>query len=292
MRICYLILADQKPHQLARLIARLDQVDSAFVVHLDARRDLATFADRIAPTRGPLRFVDRREEAQPGGFATAQATINALELAVADAPSDYYVLLSELDYPIRTDQQLRDELAAGAIHADVRPIETTRPEMLGRLEYRYVPTRKEGGLTDRLLNEMVLGGLPKRNVTKGLGGRHAYIGSPWWALPDEEARAILAFFGQEKRLMQLFRTSRHPEEMLFQTAIAALPRGRPIRPPLTFVHTARAATQGRAAALLFSDDLSLLQTSGGFFAREFDTDRDPKVLDLIDSSLLDDPYEV
>ena len=291
MRICYLILADQKPQQLARLVARLDQADSGFVIHLDARRELAAFADQLAPTQGELRFLDHREEWQPGGFATTQATINALELAVAEVPSDYYVLLSELDYPIRTDQQLRDELAAGAIHADIRPIETTRPEMLERLEYRYVPTRKENGLADRLLNEMILGGLGKRDVAKALGGRPAYIGSPWWALPDEEARAVLAFFQREKRLVQLFRTSRHSEEMLFQTAIAALPRGRPIRPPLTFVHTARAAAQGRAATLLFADDLSLLETSGGFFAREFDSDRDPKVLDLIDSTLLRDPYE-
>lgn len=292
MRICYLILADVKPQQLARLIARLDQADSAFVVHVDARRDLTGFSDRVEPTRGELHFVDRRELVRPGGFATTQATINALELAVAEAPSDYYVLLSELDYPIRTDQQLRDELAANAIHADVRPIQSTRPEMLERLEYRYVATRKENGLASRLLNELILSGLPKRDVATALGGRPAYIGSPWWALPGDEARAVLAFFDREKRLMQLFRTSRHPEEMLFQTAIAALPRGRQIRPPLTFVHTARAAAQGRADALLDSNDLTLLENSGRYFARVFDADRDPKVLDLIDSTLLGDPYEV
>lgn len=287
MRICYLILADHKPQQLARLIARLDGPDVVFVVHVDAGRDLATFAKAIEPTRGRLHFLERREADRPGGFATTQATLNALDHAARSEPSDYYILLSEADYPIRTDRELRDELDSGAIYAEVRAIDATRPDELQRLEYPYRPTGREGGLADRLVNELILGGLSKRDVGKALGGRQAYFGSPWWALPDEAARAVLDFCRRETRLVDFFRATRHPEEMFFQTVIAALPRGRQVRPPLTFVHTARAEAEGTRSVVLGSADLPVIEDSGRFFAHEFDLERDASVLDLIDQRLLE-----
>ncbi len=289
MRICYLILAEERPEQLARLVARLDGPEAAFVVHLEAKRDLAAVQRSIPPTSGELRFLDHREVVRPGSYAAVAAALGALEFAMAEVPSGYYVLLTDLDYPIRTDQQLRDELTSGAIYADVRPVDA-QPEVQDRLDFRYRPTRTEHGLADRLVNELVLGALGRRDVARALGGRSPFVGSPWWALPAAAAEAVLAFVAQEDEFVRFFRQTRHPEELMVPTVIAALPRERVIRPSLTFVHSARAAAEG-GRTTLHSGDLELLRTSGRCFAHGFDAAREPEVLDLVDRTLLADLYD-
>ena len=165
---------------------------------------------------------------------------------------------------------------------------------LGEVTWRMAPSkipcssRTSKSAAARFLNSVVLRSLPKRNVAKGLGGRQPYGGSQWWALPDDVARGVLDFCDRETRFVRFFSRSRIPDEMFFQTVVGALPGGRELRPPLTFADwsQARREATGSRPAILGSDDLALLQSCDGYFARKFDASVDAAVFDLIDAELL------
>jgi hypothetical protein len=105
-------------------------------------------------------------------------------------------------------------------------------------------------------------------------------------VPDAVAVQVLEFCCAHPGFVRFFSRSRYPDEMFFQTVVAALPTPRELRPPLTFADWSRPESRGKSPATLTTADIPLLRSSGGFFARKFDLARDPATLDAIDSELL------
>jgi hypothetical protein len=287
MRIAYLVLAHHKPAQFARLAQRLDHEDSAVVAHIDIKSDQGQFERALADAGATVRFTPDRQNVRWGDFASVRAELACLRLAVEQTQADYYILLSGVDYPIRTPEELTRELASGATYTEswaMPDVEHNKP--MSRLDYFFYPTKNRNSTPAKFFNSFLLRKLPKRNVAKGLGGRQPYGGSQWLAMPADVARSVLDFCTTESDFVRFFSRSRNPDEMFFQTIFGALPNVRELRPPLTFADWTRPEAGGSAPATLKASDVPLLRDCGRFFARKFDLDVDSTVFDAIDAELL------
>src|SRR3954452_12365027 len=256
MRIAYLVLAHHKPRQFARLVERLSHEDASVVVHIDIKSELPEFQRALDSLGTTATFVSERQNVRWGDFASVRAELACLRRAVQDAEADYYILLSGVDYPIRTPEIWRQEFSSGATYMDSWPIPNAdHNKPMSRLEHFYFPTKNRSSIPAKFLNSFLLRKLPKRNVAEGLGGHQPYGGSQWWALPGDVARGVLEFCDRETEFVRFFSRSRNPDEMFFQTVVQALPGSREIRPPLTFADWTRPEAGGSAPATLRSSDL-------------------------------------
>jgi hypothetical protein len=254
---------------------------------VDGKADERPFRGAVERAADGVAFLPARRPLRWGGFGIVEATLAALDHATRFARGEHYVLLSGADYPIKPRPALVDALSEGAVHMDVWPIpRSDRDPRSKRLErYYFAPSRRDSRRY-AALNAVVAMALPKRDVSRGLGGRRPYGGSQWWALSHDWAVRVLDVVTAEPDLVRFFRRSRIPDEMFFQTIVQGLPGGdRTIRPSLTYVDWTRREWRGSPATLT-SADVPALASTDACFARKFDLDLDPGVFTEIDRLLL------
>ncbi|WP_432520358.1 beta-1,6-N-acetylglucosaminyltransferase [Kineococcus sp. SYSU DK006] len=284
MRVTYLVLAHHKPQQLASLLHLLLAEGDRAVVHVDAAADEAPFR-RAAADLGPsVAFTGTRHRVRWGGFGMVAATLSALRQAVRSLPADHYVLLSGADLPIKPIAALHRELAAGQVRMNCWPMpDERRGKPMSRLERWYVAPRHRDSRVAARLNRL-LERLPRRDVAAALGPARPHAGSQWWTMPHGCAEQVLDFVDRSPRFVRFFHHVRVPDEMFFQTVVKALPTDWDVRPNLTFT---RWSSPGRLSPdTLTSADVAALSRTEAFFARKFDLDADPRVLEEVRTRLL------
>ena len=75
----YLILAHKNPEQLCRMVKTLDDGNSKFFIHLDAKKSIEPFATLLQGKN--IVFIPKRERCVWGGFSIVVATIYLMEAA-------------------------------------------------------------------------------------------------------------------------------------------------------------------------------------------------------------------
>lgn len=289
METTYLVLAHSHPDQLARMLDRLLRGSGCrAVVHVDLTADQRSFTTVITDAR--VRFVDRRHNIRWGDFGSVRATLAALELAVRRFPADCYVLVSGADYPIRPAEHLRAELTSGAIYmSSHRMPDLAHGKPLSRLQHFSVGAKRRSNRPVMWLNR-VLRHLPPRDVANGLEGYAPYGGSQWWAMPHDVAVRVLRFAQEHPRLVGFFSRSLNPDEMFFQTVVAAVAPDVEVRDELTWADWSRPVPPGSPATLVDGEfDRVRAASERYWIARKFDWERSQRVLAEIDEQLLSPP---
>ena len=100
----YLILAHRNPEQLCQMIKALDDGNSKFFIHLDAKTSIEPFAAQLQG--GHIVFIPRRERCVWGGFSIVIATIYLMEAAAQANSKGFFILMSGQDYPIKPIAEL------------------------------------------------------------------------------------------------------------------------------------------------------------------------------------------
>ena len=178
-------------------------------------------------------------------------------------PATTTVLLSGVDYPIRPAHELLAELESGATYMNSWQMPSPeRGKPMDRLEYFWWAPKKRDNPLAHLINHKLFPRLPKRNVTRGLGGRQPFGGSQWWALPASVAVAVLDFADRETRFGRFFAHSHIRDEMFFQTIVAALHEPVELRRGLTFADWSRPEGGGGSPAILGSNNLAMCAAAG------------------------------
>ena len=116
MKLLFLILAHERPQQVAQLCEALVAAaeDAVALVHYDARAPEADFAALREAVAGHrcIRLVERRVACRWGAFGLVEAPLNALAQAEAEGlDPDYAILLSGACLPCRPVAQLERYLA-------------------------------------------------------------------------------------------------------------------------------------------------------------------------------------
>ena len=244
MKIAYLLLAHAKPVQLGQLVSSLASEASFFFIHIDRKSDLCEFANATAPVER-VTYLRDRIDVKWGGFSMVEATLCLMRLASSRERHDYYILLSESDYPIRSNQALSDKLSVGDYqYIDYSPLPYLEHDIfISRLEYFGIPFKNPRSRIRAIITHNLLTKLPKRNYEKALGGVRPYGGSQWWALTHDCVTFILDYAKSHRRFVNFFKRSITPDEIFFHTIISASPFTRKIKPSLVYVRWNRRRTR-------------------------------------------------
>lgn len=221
-KIAYLVIAYMDPEQLKRLTERLVK-DSDVYIHINSSVDIRPFQEHLAAVKGEGRAAFSRERFRIvwGGYSILKATFSMLEQAFAYKEYDRVVLLTGLDYPIKSNREIQQFFQE---HADVEFVhgDTVTGEMY---EHLYYYDCRDSRVLHKLfeLSKNILkkcGIREKKDYVMHQGQRYRLYGiTPKWALSGKGARYLLDFYHQNKRFNQYFQLMHAPDDFYVATVL-------------------------------------------------------------------------
>ncbi|MDZ8189625.1 MAG: beta-1,6-N-acetylglucosaminyltransferase [Nostoc sp. ChiSLP02] len=230
-----------------------------------------------------------------GGFTLIEATIKSLQLMyeTPDAP-DWFVLLSGADYPIKSANQILDDLGSNPYHAYIQYEQITydiykqdlKPNMLWlKNSYqRYCTKSFSLNYSKKYFGQLNIEiCLEHPLLTKAFlpfSKKFAcFSGSQWFCANCKAAEYIIDFHNQKNAVTLYYEKLKYTDESYFQTILANAPH-------LTLKNDRRRyidwSTGGPHPKVLLMEDLPNLLASSAHFARKFDIDIDSNILDELD----------
>jgi glycosyltransferase involved in cell wall biosynthesis len=271
VKLAYLIVAHHQPEHSSRLIRALNQEDSYFFIHIDAKADLHSF-QTVVPQFDNVTFVPNRVLVEWGGFSVVQAVLNLIQAAVTSGhPFSYYTLLSGSDYPIKHKQAIGNRFRNSKcqyMRIDRRL--TTDPE---DTHARFVKNLPQG---------------------RYFGDMTPYQGSMYWSLTDDCIRFTLDFINSNPGYLDIHHHMPIPDEVFFHTLVKHSSFAEVITHDFSVgcypdhTHHANhfidwAGLRKRDYLVLDERDFDDLLASDALFARKFDRLKSSKLLDLLDT---------
>jgi len=216
LKLVYLILAHKDPEHLARLITRLTTSNSSFVVHIDKKSDISKFR-QLTPKN--VVFTEKRVPVYYD-YSIIEATLIMLKQALSLSVSfDYFIRLAGVDYPIQPTGYIEKffEINNGKEFIELLPRYEGDIEFpLRRIERFYF--RENSSRYEKFFYKI----LSRTNLSKDRltefykFGLKQYWGNALWALSQRACEYVLDFSRKNKRVLNYFKHTHAPEEMLFQ----------------------------------------------------------------------------
>lgn len=221
IKIAYLVIAYMDPEQLRRLAVRLTKSADVYV-HINASVEIAPFEQALQNVEGAA-FSRERYKVVWGGYSILQAAFSMMEQAMEQKKYDRYVLLTGLDYPIKSDEQIQSFFQEYAhtefVHADVVNGEMPHHDHL------YYHTARDHRTLNKLLQmwEKLLrsmGRHGKADYVMHEGRKYPIYGtSPKWALSGECAAYLLDFYKKNKKFNRYFQFMHAPDDFYVATVL-------------------------------------------------------------------------
>ena len=224
IKIAYLVIAYMDPEQLRRLAVRLTK-SSDMYVHINENVDITPFEHALADVHGKGKAVFSRERYKVvwAGYSILKATFSMMEQAMQEKPYDRYVLLTGLDYPIKSDAEIQKFFQENAhtefVHADV-----VNGEM-PHFDHLYYHTARDQRMLNKFLqmHEKLLRAIGRKGkpdyVMHG-GKKYPIYGvSPKWALSGECAGFLLDFYKKNKKFNRYFQFMHAPDDFYVATVL-------------------------------------------------------------------------
>ncbi len=300
----YLILAHKNPQQLARMIKTLDDGNSKFFIHLDAKTPIEPFTTQLEDEH--IVFIPERECCVWGDFSIVLATIHLMEAAAKAQNKGFFILMSGQDYPIKPIGELDAFLEENAQcdFIDYLPLEQKwKPKMVkDKLAHYHILHSETRGDSNcyapfsrsslfqkgRTLWHLLKGRLSLENFKKlrQLPRREApfaqqYAGSQFWAFSENTFYDVLTYIQKHREELELYyQYTSSPDEVYFHSILLNLKEeGRKIilKNQLTYVNYFR-----KNNVFLTEDFEKLTSAEEQFFARKFDMEIDAIILDRLD----------
>jgi len=216
MKICYLILAHNNFKHLDRLINALNDPDSRFYIHIDKKADR-----QYTPTSENVEIIPQCIDINWGGFSMVEATLALMEYAVYNnLEADYYILISGVDYPVRSKEFLYNLLKEGKEYIDIAPVPVPYKPAERYLHYYFNFKRRNAKLYHPLILTEIL--LKKMKVNRKAPFK-VYAGTQWFALTQNCVNYIIKTAQGDKRYINFFKHTLVPDEAFFQTIIGNSP---------------------------------------------------------------------
>lgn len=233
MKIAFLNLCHTDPDIVARTAAKLTENENFdMYVHVDDKSDIKLFKSALSDIKG-VYFTQERVKVYWGGFNAIRATIALLRQAIA-APRkyDYFVILQNLDYPIKSNEYIENFFGKHNGKQFIRgcPIAETKDWHYSR-KYKIYNSRdddfylKKHGkcrLYMRYAN-MLIKSL-KTILGNGIicdGGKdyRLYYGAAQWAVTRELAQYLVGFYDSHQGFNKYMQHVQFPDEEYFHTIV-------------------------------------------------------------------------
>jgi hypothetical protein len=244
LKHAYLLLAHHQPALLARLVDRLLDRDAHAFLHIDRSAPLAPFRRAIAALGNPwvgtnLHLVRRRHRVFWFGYSTVEATVTLISEAARFTGFSHYTLLSGVDYPIKSRDEIRRHLGGTDTDFIAYWRLADRPSWLPKIEHYWLtdyvsirdlrkPSPRDVWRIDRAAAYYFWSAFSKyrkRFPRRRFPFRDLvpYGGSQWWTLTGRSIRYILDFLGSRPDFVRFYRYTQCPDEMVFQTILLNSP---------------------------------------------------------------------
>jgi Core-2/I-Branching enzyme len=295
MHIAYIIIAYKNFQQVERLIKRLSDPQSHFIVAVDSKAPKAEYEafrqkmDGCSRVRFTLRHPIRW-----GHFSLTYANIIGIrELLKLRIPFDYVFSLSGQDYPLVASEEIRRvlDVAEGRSFLEHYPFEQWIDGAKGRLYSWnfFLPGRRVIQLpkatpASSWILRILYGTLAPFVRSRGPlpGGLHPFGGSMHWTLSREAAEYVDRYVEEHPEYVRRFQFTLISDEIFTQTILANSPlRDKLINDDQRY--TRWPGSHCPSPVVLTMPDLPLLMKSGKLFGRKFDVTLDSHILDAIDA---------
>jgi hypothetical protein len=294
MHIAYIVLSHILPEQTLRLVLRLNTDESSFFIHVDKKSDDRQFHWLAAELRTlPNVHFLSRHKCYWGNFGHVRASLKGIEAIFEQRrPFDYAILLTGMDYPIKSNAQIRTLLTdlndKSFLSNFPLPTERWRNGGMDRLESWHLHVANFDIIIPanprydyRMASQRVILG-PSLSIKRRVnGGLVPYGGSSYWSLSRECVEYIRGFLRRNPAYVRFFEYVNIPDEIFFQTILMNSPlRDRLVNQSSTYINWTRPRVP------LGRGDLETLMNCPHLFARKFDVRKDAEILDLLDERLL------
>ena len=277
-RIGFVLLTHNKPHQILRLVTRLNTMfdKPPIVCHHDFGK--CSLPDGFLP--GNTEFVQPHVKTEWGKFSLVEAMLRALEQMYrrADAP-DWCVTLSGSCYPTKSAEQILANLNAGGcdIHIDGLDLNpNVLPTRMHKIYHsRYCVKNLEIPSLDKRLRPRTRRFTVPQAITRLLlpyhDGLRPFAGSQWFTVSRRAARHIIAFQNTPDglALTRYYQKILFSDESFFQTIVCNAPNLKVSSDNWLYLDWSEKEYHPKTLTL---DDLPALQASHTHFARKIDAE--------------------
>jgi hypothetical protein len=281
--LAFFILCHKTPKQVIRLVERLCDDYSFFVIHVDKRAEpwvydtLKSFSE-IHP--GRVILCQQRYRCYWGRFGIVEATLSCIREAVRfGLPIDYAFLLSGQDYPIKSTAHIRTFLNDHAGKEFIESFPADEPN-------RWSKADGDHNALNRVLHWTI--SFRSRHIQikwrrRFPFGFRPHCGSMWWCLTKECVAYIDRFVQEHPAYIRYFRKVFIPDESFFQSIVSNSPYSdRVISDDLRYTDWEN--PNPLYPRTLESSDFARLMASPKLLARKFD-DRSQELLGHMDSEM-------
>lgn len=285
----YLILAHKNFGQLRKLIELLDDPRNDIFVHVDAKARDFRREDWADITRhSKLVILPERIKVNWGGVSIMRAELALLKRATAEDHYDYYHLLSGMDMPIKTQDEIHAFFDANKGYEFINLWEFKK-STLSRFRYFTIFPEGEAKFRTRIINhifkglQMAVGFRINRNV-------NFRFGSQWFSITDDLARYVVS---KEDWLEKVFRHTSTCDEIFLPTLVGNTEfKDRLFVPDpvmnqkevnmanMRFIDWSRGESI-RHPWVFRADDMLLLESVDHLWARKFDETVDADIIEKI-----------
>lgn len=315
MDLNYIILAHKSPLHISRLVNRLNHKRCYFYIHIDKNTPIEPFR-KILKSQSNVFFLneDLREPGTWGDLGIVKGTLNAMKNILKDGRRGYCILLSGQDYPLKPNNFIYNffQRNYGCNYIDLFELPTPNWNEGGmnrinkykinrsknRGDFLILPTIFQKDFYSlntagkinylRKVREMqtILKIFRKRKFPNYL---RPYGGSQWMALTTVVVQEIIAFIEEHSDYLEYHQYTLLPDEIFFHSIVNHLHKTKSFKlaPSITYAHWNNNKKKSGPSTLERKDLEELKNIAKEkLFARKFDLDMDPYILDFIDQQLL------
>ena len=313
MKIVYFILAHKEPEQSKKLVNQLAGEEVKLYIHIDRDSDYSRFEQALDGL--PNTTLVSTQAVHWGGISMVEATLDLINNAYMAGELEekgYCVLLSGQDFPIKPKTYIHTFLLEnyGKEYIDLNKMPYSGWEDGGMIRIQaYASTVKDRvfiiyPLTHlyffkpknikRVLrciyasikNNTIICCLKKifsrRNIPENIP---LYGGSQWWALTFETVKKIKCFLERNSEYIRFHQDTFVPDEIFFHSLVPLLVDKEKLHKSITYAAWDK-SYNGRSPGLLTQEDIHELSQKQALFARKFDMNEHPGILDVVTMRLL------
>ncbi len=279
MKVClmigYFLLVHRYPEQFKRLFKAIYAPGNQYVIHID-KSSGAVLADDITGFLKPYQGVDvlESQDALWGGYSLVDAELRGMaRLLEMDANWSHYINLSGQDFPLKSQEYIRQFFAANPGKQFIRALDQRmeRPDTINRISHLFV---EEGGklTATGVARPFLIGDTP-------------FIGTQWKAV----TRSFCEFVCHDpkaERFKKFYRNSFIADESFFQTVIMnSGDQGIIMNDDLRMIDWVPDGDIKLRPRNYVKSDLKRLTRSSDLFARKFDAEENDDVLTSLERHL-------
>ncbi len=289
MKIAILILAFKNPQQLRKLVDVL-KTDFDVFIHFDKSSDIA---NEFEEERG-VHIINNRHATYWGSSNTLLAVLELLK-AADEKGSDYNILISGQDLPIKSNEQIKEFINTHykdhLYHFSLPAERWGHGGGLHRINLYWEAKRTAKTTTGKLTQFVVRGAfLFIRSLQKAFSLKRsvrfrAYGGSFSLNFTKEATQYILTFVNNNKEFLSCFSYTRCADEVFFHTILLGFDypgKNNIANADLRFQDWETGPDYPRIFTMA---DIDRCLNAPELFARKFDEQIDPKVIDTILSAV-------